>query len=68
MFVKDNLGETVMLVQTSGAGIQIRTVALKMEIRDRFDISENKCAGLVNCLQVREEVGSLRFFFFFFCG
>ena len=40
-------------------------MALKLEIRDRFDISENKCAGLVNCLQVREEVGSLRALFCF---
>ena len=38
---------------------------MKLEIRDRFDISENKCAGLVNCLQVREEVGSLRALFCF---
>ena len=40
-------------------------MALKLEIRDRFDISENKCAGLVNCLQVWEEVGSLRALFCF---
>lgn len=54
-----NLGETVILVQTRGAVIQIRTVALEMKIKDRFDISENKYAG-VNCLQMREK-GSLNF-------
>lgn len=40
-------------------------MALKLDVRNRFDISENKCAGLVNCLQVREEVGSLRVLFCF---
>lgn len=53
------IGETVLLVPTR---TQIRAVALEMETRDRFNILENKCAGLVNCLQVREEEGSLRFF------
>lgn len=48
------LGETVILVQTRGAAIQIRMVALEMKIKDRFDILENKYAG-VNCLQVREK-------------
>lgn len=39
-----------MLVQIRGAGALIRTVALGMEIRDGFDISEDTCAGLVNYL------------------
>lgn len=55
----------MLLVQTRGAGTQIRTITLEKGIRDRFDISENKCALLVNCLSVREE-GSLWIFVLFF--
>lgn len=39
-----------MLVQIRGAGALIRTVALGMEIRDGFDVSEGIYAGLVNYL------------------